>query len=144
MIEKKTKSGFSLIEIMVALLLLLVLLIGGSMVMFSTGADIQIYGNKRVALELARTEMEGLLATDYATLRVRAIAGNPETGSRSETWNEIPLAINWTNRLVSSGGILDVISGGSLDNEYIELDVGVSYRGAGQTVLLHATKTITP
>ena len=119
-----------------ALLLLLVLLIGGSMVMFTTGADIQIYGNKRVALELARTEMEGLLATDYANLRVRAIDGNPETGSRSETWNGIPLAINWTNRLVSAGGILN--------NEYIELDVGVSYRGAGQTVLLHATKTITP
>lgn len=136
MSKKTNKSGFSLIEIMVALLLLLVLLIGGSMVLYETGADVQVYGNKRVALELARTELEGLLDTDYDTLRTRAISGSPETGSRTETWNGVTLGIDWTNRLVSSGGILG--------NEYIQLDVAVDFRGTAESVLLHATKTITP
>ena len=136
MSKKKNKSGFSLVEIMVALLLFLVLVIGGAMVLFSTEADIQVYGNKRVALELARTELEGLLATDYAILRARAIAGNPETSSSSETWNDVLLGIDWTNRLVSAGGILN--------NEYIELDIRVSFQGTDETVLLKASKTITP
>ena len=134
--KNKNKSGFSLIEIMVAMLLLAVLVTGGSKVLSTTGGDIQVYGNKRVALELARTELEGLMAVDYFTLRDAAVVGNPQTGSRSETWNGVAAAINWTNRLVSSGGILD--------NEYIALDVAVSYRGTDQTVLLHAMKTTTP
>ena len=134
--RNKNKSGFSLIEIMVAMLLLGVLVLGGSKVLSATGGDIQVYGNKRVALELARTELEGLMAADYFTLRDAAVAGNPQTGSRSETWNGIAVTINWTNRLVSAGGILD--------NEYIALDVAVSYRGTDQTVLLHAMKTAAP
>jgi prepilin-type N-terminal cleavage/methylation domain-containing protein len=134
--KNKNKSGFSLIEIMVAMLLLGVLVVGGSKVMSATGGDIRVYGNKRVALELARTELEGLMAADYFTLRDAAVAEDPQTGSRSETWNGLAVGINWTNTLVSTGGILD--------NEYIALDVAVSYIGTDQTVLLHAMKTVSP
>jgi prepilin-type N-terminal cleavage/methylation domain-containing protein len=136
MSRNKNKSGFSLIEIMVSMLLLGVLVLGGSKVLSATGGDIQTYGNKRVALELARTELEGLMSADYFTLRDAAVADNPQTDSRSETWNGITAAISWTNQLVSSGGILG--------NEYISLDVVVSYRGTDQTVHLHAMKTVSP
>jgi len=142
MTKKKNKSGFSLVEILVATLLLLVLLLAGAMVLYTTGADVQIYGNKRVALELARSQMEGLLSTDYDSLRARAVAaGNPETGSRTVTTNDVTLGINWTNRLVSSGGILRQVYGGSQDNEYIELDVSAAFPGDNNSVLLQAVKT---
>lgn len=144
MSRKKKKSGFSLVEIMVAMLLLLVLVIAGAMVLYTTGADVQVYGNKRVALELARTQLEALLAQDYDALRTAAVAGSPQTGSRSETWNDIPIAINWTNELISSGGVVWQYTGGALDNEYIKLDVAASFPGTDDAVLLQATKTDTP
>ena len=136
MSKKKNKSGFSLIEVMVAMLVLLVLMVGGAMVLYTTSADIQIYGNKRVAMERARTQLEVLQAKDYKTLSAEAKAGNPQTGSRSETWKGIPIAINWTNQWVSTGGILT--------NEYIQLYVSASFSGTDERVLLQAHKANTP
>jgi len=129
------KAGFSLVEIMVSILILVVLALGGSAVLYQTGGDIQVVGNKRVALELAKIEMEGLLAANYDTLRARAVAADPEILSRTEIHNGVSISIILTNRLAP---------GGILGNEYIALDVNAVYGAADESVLLHANKTISP
>ena len=58
--KKEQKSGFSLIETLVSVLLLVVLVIGSAMMLYRTGAQIQLMGNKHVAMERARTMMEAL------------------------------------------------------------------------------------
>ena len=65
MMKTKYKSGFSLIEIMVAALLLAVIAVGGAAVLSHTGVSIQIQGNKRVALELANARLETARAQNY-------------------------------------------------------------------------------
>lgn len=135
--KPKNKSGFSLVEVMVAALILVVLVIGGAALLAHAGSNVQVVGNKRVALERARTRMEQLRATDYMVLRERAVAaGNREITTTSETYNGVLLSISSTNQLVSSGGVLG--------NEYLALSVRASYRGANESVLLHARKTISP
>lgn len=63
--KTKNKSGFSLIEIMVAAILLAVLALGGAQVLYHTGANIQIQGNKRIALELANARLESVRIQNY-------------------------------------------------------------------------------
>lgn len=63
--KTKHKSGFSLIEIMVAALVLAVLAVGGAAVLAHTGASIQIQGNKRVALALANARLETARVQNY-------------------------------------------------------------------------------
>ncbi|MEE9369729.1 MAG: prepilin-type N-terminal cleavage/methylation domain-containing protein [Pontiella sp.] len=142
--HSKNKSGFSLIEVMVAALLLAVLAIGGAAVLSHAGSNIQVIGNKQIALERARTKLEWLHNFDYQVLRATAVAGAPSVVSTNETHNGVTFTIITTNRLVSTGGILDVFSGGTSDNEYIELSARATYRNAAEAVLLHAIKTIEP
>jgi prepilin-type N-terminal cleavage/methylation domain-containing protein len=63
--KTKHKAGFSLIEIMVAALLLAVLAVGGAAVLSHTGASIKIQGNKRIALELANARLETARVQNY-------------------------------------------------------------------------------
>lgn len=140
-----SKNGFSLVEIMVAILLLAVLALGGAAVLYQTGGGIQVAGNKRVALELARSELEALSMEDYFVLRSRAAAGNPETLTWSEAHNGVTLSISTINQLITTGGIMDVMSGGSEDNEYLELRVEVQYRpSSSEKVVVETTKVFVP
>ena len=66
--KTKHKSGFSLIEIMVSVIILVVLALGGAAVMYRTGGDIQRQQNKREALVVANRVLEGLWNTTYADL----------------------------------------------------------------------------
>ena len=58
MSKKKSKSGFSLIEVLMAVLIIVVLAIGGSAVLSQTGSSVIIQGHKRVALEIANQRLE--------------------------------------------------------------------------------------
>lgn len=61
----KNKSGFSLIEIMVAVLLLTVLALGGAAILYQTGGSIQVQGNKRIAIEMVNELLEVAQNADY-------------------------------------------------------------------------------
>lgn len=63
--KTRHKSGFSLIEIMVAALLLAVIAVGGAAVLSHTGVSIKIQGGKRVAIELANARLETARAQNY-------------------------------------------------------------------------------
>ncbi len=136
--KTKNKSGFSLIEIMVAALLLAVLAVGGAAVLYQTGGDIQVQGNKRIAMEHARSKLEVLAEVDYLELQARAIAADPEIIIFNETHNGVSFSGTITNRFISTGGILYDVSSGTLDNEYLELSVRVQSRG--EAVVLNVIK----
>ena len=51
--KRKRKSGFSLVEIMVAALLLAVLALGGAAVLYHTGAILQVQEMRRKAIDQA-------------------------------------------------------------------------------------------
>lgn len=63
--NKKKKSGFSLIEIMVASLLIAVLAIGGAVVLYHTGAVVGDQELKRQAIDQAIARMELVKRTRY-------------------------------------------------------------------------------
>ena len=142
----KKKAGFSLIEVMVAALILVILVIGGAAILSQAGGDIQVIGNKQIALERARTKLERLRDQDYEVLRTAAVAGNPDVVITTETHNGVTFVITTTNQLVATGGIIDLLHGSSdvdeYDNEYIDLSVRATYRSADEDVLLHAIKTL--
>lgn len=143
--KKQNKSGFSLIEVMVSILILLVLIIGGAAVLYQTGGTIQVEGNKRAVLERVRTEFERQRNLDYMVLRARAVNGNPEVINYNEVYNGMSISVSFTNELIATGGILNTMSSGVLDNEYIKLSVLATYgTGSDDTVFLHSYKSLQP
>ena len=142
--NRKSKSGFSLLETMISVLIIVVLAIGSAKLMYHTGADIRVMGNKHLAMERARTKMEWLRSQEYWTLRDEAVSGNPSVAVTNEVYNGITITISTTNRYVGSGGILKAYSdanGGTQDSEYLELSVSATYRHSDETVLLQSVKT---
>jgi len=77
--SSRKKGGFSLVEVVVSVLVLVVLALGGAAMMYHTGANIKIQGNRRVALELANKRMEIVRAQFYYAIAPDAYgAGNME------------------------------------------------------------------
>ncbi len=58
----------SLIEIMVAMVVLAVVVIGGGALLYNTGGAVQKDGNRRVAVELVNTLLEQAKETEYLQL----------------------------------------------------------------------------
>ena len=138
MMKTKNKSGFSLIEIMVASLLLAVLALGGAAVLYRTGGGIQVYGNKRIAMEYARSMIETLKVEDYFVSRNRS---SDDPVVTVETVNGVSLAI--TTDLTLHGADPADPDVGPLDNEYVELEIQVQYgRSADERVIMSTTKVL--
>ena len=68
MSKKKNKSGFSLIEVMVAILVLVVLVIGSAAVVSQTGGGLQAQAHSRDAMELVNEIMESAQSADYSSV----------------------------------------------------------------------------
>ncbi|MCF7864074.1 MAG: prepilin-type N-terminal cleavage/methylation domain-containing protein, partial [Kiritimatiellales bacterium] len=113
--KSKNKSGFSLIEVMVAALLLAVLAIGGAAVMYQTGGNIQIQGNKRIALELANEVLERYQSMEYKDI--------PASDTDTISVDGIPhsVTVNSTKEHFPSPSP-------SVADEYKQIEVRVSYR----------------
>ena len=67
--KAKYKSGFSLIEVMVAALLLAVLALGGAAVLYHTGAVIQVQETKRKAIDQSVERLEVVKRSPYGVLQ---------------------------------------------------------------------------
>jgi prepilin-type N-terminal cleavage/methylation domain-containing protein len=65
MSKKKNKSGFSLSEVLMSVLIIAVLAIGGSAALYQTGSSVIIQGHKRVALEIANQRLELAMSNYY-------------------------------------------------------------------------------
>ena len=121
--KTKNKSGFSLVEIMVAALLLAVLAIGGAAVMYQTGGNIQIQGNKRIALELANEVLERYQSIEYSDIP------SSDTDTISVDGIAHLVAINSTIEHFPSPSP-------SVADEYKQIEVRVSYRSGLDNVVV--------
>jgi prepilin-type N-terminal cleavage/methylation domain-containing protein len=74
--RKNSRQGFSLLEVMVASLILAVLAVGGATMIYHTGMRVQIQGHKRVALELANLRQEVARSQFYYDIAGGYGAGN--------------------------------------------------------------------
>ncbi|MDF7808434.1 prepilin-type N-terminal cleavage/methylation domain-containing protein [Pontiellaceae bacterium B12219] len=66
--NRSQRSGFSLIETMVALLLLSIIAVGGAALMQRTGMTVAQQNNKRAALAAAERRLEQLRAQPYSNI----------------------------------------------------------------------------
>ncbi len=122
--KTKNKSGFSLIEIMVAVIILTVLALGGAAVMYHTGGGVQRQQNKREAIVAANRVLEALWNTTYAN-----IGSSPETPST--------VSVNG-NTMATDVTISDEETNADGDN-YYDIKISISYM-TGDTVELNSRR----
>lgn len=119
--KNKNKSGFSLIEVMVAVLLLMVMAIGSAAVMYQTGGGVQRQQNKREAIVAANTVLESYWNTTYSDLKAAAV-NSPISDSVLVNGLTMPSSVT-----ISSG------QDGGTGESYVEIKVSITYM-AGETV----------
>ncbi|MBW2514685.1 MAG: prepilin-type N-terminal cleavage/methylation domain-containing protein [Deltaproteobacteria bacterium] len=66
--SKKLRAGFSLLEVLLAALIIAILVIGGSAVLHQTGSSVVVAGKKRIALAIANQRMELARANPYISI----------------------------------------------------------------------------
>jgi prepilin-type N-terminal cleavage/methylation domain-containing protein len=66
--KSKHKSGFTLVEVLVASLIIVILVIGGAAALYHTGSNVISQGNKRIALEIASQRLELAKANTYTDI----------------------------------------------------------------------------
>jgi len=99
-----------------------------------------VQGNKRIAMEYARSRIEASKIADYFAVRSQA-PNNPVV--TTETVNGVPLVI--TTDITLHGDDPDDPNGsfGLLGNEYLELEIQVQYgRSTDETVVMNTTKVL--
>jgi prepilin-type N-terminal cleavage/methylation domain-containing protein len=136
-----SKSGFSLIEILVATLVLAVLAVGGASALYHTGAMIQNQEQKRKAVDQAMARLELLKRTKYSIMQ-------------PANFNVTKYFVDDGNELIQSSELLDTMSVDSskqfgmvtaierfpapdiTSSEFLRINVTVVYDNAGQEVKL--------
>lgn len=66
--RQNSKAGFSLVEVLLAALIIAIMVIGGAATMYHTGSNIKIQGNRRIALELANQRLENARQNYYYSI----------------------------------------------------------------------------
>ncbi len=122
--KTKHKSGFSLIEIMVSVIVLVVLALGGAAVMYQTGGGIQRQQNKREAIVTANRVLEALWNTTYASLG--ASPATPETVMVNG--NTMPVVVTVSSEQTNADG-----------DKYHDIQISISYM-TGDTVELNSRR----
>ena len=122
--KKINKSGFSLIEIMVAVILLAVLALGGAAVMYQTGGGVQRQQNKREAIVAANRVLENLWSTTYANI------GSSPTSPTTVSVNG--------NAMTTSVTISSEQTNADGDN-YYDIQITISYM-TGDPVVLNSRR----
>ena len=122
--KTKHKSGFSLIEIMVAVIILVVLALGGAAVMYQTGGGIQRQQNKREAIVAANRVLESLWNRTYVYIG----SSPPTSTTESVNGNAMTTDVVISSEQTNADG----------DN-YYDIQIEISYM-AGDTVVLNSRR----
>jgi len=142
------KSGFSLIEIMVATLVLAFLAVGGSAALYHTGAMIQNQEQKRMAVDQAMERLELVKRTKYTTVQQNVEAfeapmyfvddrSEDDLLAPDELRNEEAVDNSKLFPMLTTIERFHAISNTTIvAQEFIQVDVTVTYDTAGQQVKL--------
>lgn len=123
-------QGFTFVEIIVSIVLLVVLALGGAAVMFQTGGSIQRQQNKREALVAANAVMEYFWnqaydAEDPAVIDIVAREGTTISRSKEVNGKTMTAQVSFSNKALDADG-----------NEYIEITVEIDHLGIEDDVII--------
>ena len=147
MSKRKNKSGFSLVEIMVASLLIAVLAIGGATVLYHTGSIIGTQKLKRQAIDQAIARMELMKRTRYSIIR----PSTPEPDiyyyvddDQDDLLESGELGLSQSVEAQKEFSMITTIeripppTPGLVEGEYLVVNVTVTYDRTGQQVVLES------
>ena len=102
---RKSKKGVSLIEVMIAVLISTIVMLGGSFFFVSSTNQINLRRQYRVASQLASQKLEELKAVDYDTIEIGeakdSVTLKNSTFSRSVvtkdigSYKQVNVSVNW-------------------------------------------------
>jgi len=160
MVKRKihSKSGFSLIEVLLAILILAVLAVGGAAVIFQTSDGIRVEANKRMALEVANRRLETLLKQPYLAIRPNVFDVDDQYYLTDLNNDDVlELKNGKTTELINFGGrnytmetkVVRWSSGMPLSRpdfspEHMEITVTAQYRGGADETVSLTTYLIPP
>ncbi len=109
--KAKIKSGFSLIEVAIAMLVLVVVMLGGAAMLTRTGVSIWTQGKSRIAIEIVNQELEIASGNDFNSLAstsktitrngVNYLVQTVVTDILSGFQKQIDVSVSWQNESVS-------------------------------------------
>ncbi len=118
----KSKKGTSLVEVMVAVLIFTIVILGASFLFFYGRSQISLRGHYRVALQLAAQKLEELKADNYDDI---------EEGETEESFSLEDLSYSRTTETEDVG-------------LYKKVDVGVDWQQLGKQHSVSLTTFIAP
>lgn len=121
----KSKSAFTLLETMVAVIVLVALVIGGSAVLSQTGRAIAIQGHKRTAVEIA----SGILEIERSKAYAAIVAPSSDSFVRTVGGKDYPVSVVWTEE------------GDNAGNDAKSVSIRVTYQN-GESVSFKFSRTL--
>jgi len=138
------RKGATLVEVMIASVVLVVMALGGAAFLFRSRGDVAVQRNKRAALEVANSRLEDLQASsyddikplnqDYTSYYISRVGANWALASADP--GETVLINNRLYPIAATVVYLDV-DGGGPSYDCVQATVSVGYRlGSGDAVRL--------
>jgi prepilin-type N-terminal cleavage/methylation domain-containing protein len=128
-------QGFTLVEVMVAIVILMVMALGSAAFLYHSQVGISTQGNKRVALEAASSRLEEIRASQYDSIKPPAnnynvyyLSGQAGDWTLAENDPGETRNINGkTLPIVTKVRYMD-INGGPDSYDYVQITVSTGYR----------------
>ena len=138
----KTACGFTLVEVLIAIVILTVVAIGGVAFIYHSQVGLIFQGDKRVALEAANSRLEELRASQYGNITptgddydIHYLSGQIGSWTITDSDPSETKTINGkTLPIVTTVRYMD-IDGGFNSYDYIRITVNTGYREAISTTI---------
>lgn len=140
-----TKQGGTLIEILLACLILTILAIAGATAIYQTGSGLSAQKSRRIALGIANSRLEEVRSTPFSVLTA-LIAQNYNTNYIQKSGNAFVLGS--TETVSINGKVMPIkttiqyvdADGGSTTYDYLRVTTWVQYRSATDVVTLQTAE----
>lgn len=124
LVSQNKKYGFSLIEVMIAVLVLAVLVLGSAAVVYRAGGGIQRQQNKRETIVAANQVLEIFWNMTYADLKGKYAGGSPIARTQLVNGNSLNASVVISEEKTDSHG-----------EQYIEITLDLDHRGGTDDIV---------